>query len=70
MVCARSPSYSEGNIDRTAAQIMLYLTCIMISIVDLAHNGVFCATGWVSVDCDTSFSCCPLDLFQSFCIFL
>ena len=42
----------------------------MISIVDLAHNGVSCAKGWVSVDCDTSFSCRPLDLFQSFCIFL
>ena len=30
---------------------MLYLTCIMISSVDLAHYGVSRAKDWVSVDC-------------------
>ena len=33
---------------------MLYLTCTMISSVDLAHYGVSRATDWVSVDCGTS----------------
>ena len=32
---------------------MLYLTCIMISSVDLAHYAVFRAKDWVSVDCGT-----------------
>ena len=32
---------------------MLYLTCTMISSVDLAHFGVSCAKDWVSVDCGT-----------------
>ena len=31
--------------------IMLYLTCTMISSVDLAHYGVFRSKDWVSVDC-------------------
>ena len=30
---------------------MLYLTCTMISSVDLAHYGVSCVKDWVSVDC-------------------
>ena len=30
----------RGVIDRTGAQIMLYLTCTMICSVDLAHYGV------------------------------
>ena len=34
------PSFSEGIIDRTGAQTMLYLTCTMISSVGLAHYGV------------------------------
>ena len=35
---------------------MLYLTCTMISSVDLARNGVCVsrAKNWVSVDCGTS----------------
>ena len=33
---------------------MLYLSCTMISSVDLAHFGVSRAKDWVSVDCDTS----------------
>ena len=33
---------------------MLYLTCSMISNVDLAHYGVSRAKDWVSVDCGTS----------------
>ena len=32
---------------------MLYLTCTMISSVDLAHYGVSRAEDWVSVDCGT-----------------
>ena len=32
---------------------MLYLTCNMISSVDLAHYGVSRAKDWVSVDCGT-----------------
>ena len=42
------PSFSEGIIDRTGAQIMLYLTCTMISSVHRAHYGESCA-----VDCGT-----------------
>ena len=34
------PSFSEEIIDRTGAQTMLYLTCTMISSVDLAHYGI------------------------------
>ena len=33
---------------------MLYLTCTMISSVDLAHYGVSHAKDWVSVDCGTN----------------
>ena len=36
----RRDSFSEGTIDRTGAQTMLYLTCTMISNVDLAQYGV------------------------------
>ena len=32
---------------------MLYLTCTMISSVDLAHYGESHAKNWVSVDCGT-----------------
>ena len=34
---------------------MLYLTCTMISSVDLAHYGVSRAKDWVSVDCGTMY---------------
>ena len=47
------PSFSE-YINRTGAQTMLYLTCTMISSVDLACYGVPRAKNWVSVDCGTS----------------
>ena len=50
------PELSEGIIDRTAAQTMLYLICTMIFIVDLACFGVSCAKNLVSVDCVTSFN--------------
>ena len=40
MVCAPVRSLSEGIIDRTDAQTMLYLTCTAIPSVDLAHYGV------------------------------
>ena len=33
---------------------MLYLTCTMISSVDIAHYEVSHAKDWVSVDCGTS----------------
>ena len=49
-----TPSFSEGIIDRTGAQTMLYLTCTMISSVDLAHYGVSLAKYWVSMDCGTN----------------
>ena len=39
---------------------MLYLTCTMISRVDLAHHGVSCAKDWVSVDCGASGFCSNL----------
>ena len=32
---------------------MLYLTCTMMSSVDLAHYGVSRAKDWISVDCGT-----------------
>ena len=43
-------------IDRTGAQTMLYLTCTMISSVDLACYGVSRGKDWVSVDCGTKCS--------------
>ena len=36
-----SPSFSEGIIDRTVAQTMLYLTFTIMSSVELTHYGVF-----------------------------
>ena len=44
---------SDGIIDRTGTQTMLYLTCTIITSVDLAHYGVSRAKDWVSVDCGT-----------------
>ena len=44
MDCAPVRSFSEGIIDRTGAQTMLYLTCTTISSVDLAHYGVLRST--------------------------
>ena len=43
-----------GIIDRTGAQTMLYLTCTIISSVDLAHYRVSRAKDWVSMDCGTN----------------
>ena len=48
-----SPSFSEGIVDRTGAQTMLYLACTTISSVDLAQYGVSLAKDWVSVKCGT-----------------
>ena len=45
---------SSGIIDRTGAQIMLYLTCTTITSINLAHYGVSRAKDWVSVNCCTS----------------
>ena len=43
---------------------MLYLTCTMISSVDLAHYGVSLAKDWVSVDCGTiCHNCKPMFFF-------
>ena len=55
MVCApvrrdNPPSFSEGIIDLTGTQTMLYLTCTTITS---AHYGVSRAKDWVSVDCGT-----------------
>ena len=50
---ALARSFSEGIIDCTGAQSMLYLTCTMISSVDLAHYGLSRAKDWLSVDCGT-----------------
>ena len=36
---------------------MLYLTCTIISSIDLAHNRVSHAKDWVSVDCGTNQLC-------------
>ena len=47
------PSFSEGIIDRTGAQTILYLTCTTISSVDLAHYGISLAEDWVFGDCGT-----------------
>ena len=47
-------AFSEGIIDRTGTQTMLYLTCTTITSVDLAHYGVSRAKNWVYVDCGTS----------------
>ena len=33
---------------------MFYLTCTMISSVDLAHYGISLAKDWVSGDCGTT----------------
>ena len=48
------PSFSEGIIDRTGAQTMLYLTCTTITSINLAHYGVSRAKDWVSVKCGTT----------------
>ena len=45
---------SEGIIDRTGAQTMLYLTFTTINSVDLAHYGVFRSKDWISVDYGTT----------------
>ena len=45
---------SEGIIDRTGAQPMLYLTCTTITSINLAHYGVSRAKDWVSVKCGTN----------------
>ena len=42
---------SEGIIDRTGAQTMLYLTCTTITRVDLARYRVSRAKDWLSVNC-------------------
>ena len=58
IVCAPvrrdNTSFSEGIIDRTGAQTMLYLTCTTITNVDLAHYGVSRTKDWVSVNCGTN----------------
>ena len=57
MVCApvRSiiPSLKFGDYLRTGAQTMFYLTCTMITSVDLAHYGVSRAKDCVTMDCGT-----------------
>ena len=48
------PELLEEIIDRTGEQTMLYLTCTMISSLDLVHYGISRAKDWVSVDCGTN----------------
>ena len=48
-------SISEGIINRTGAQTMLYLTCTTISSVDLVQYGASLTKDWVSVECGTIF---------------
>ena len=45
--------FSEGIIDRTGVQTMLYLSCTRITNVDLAQYGVALAEDWISVECGT-----------------
>ena len=56
MVCA--PARSDDSralaiIDRTGAQVMLYLTCNLVSSVDLAQYEVSRAKDWVFLNCGT-----------------
>ena len=53
-VCKSFVRLYREIIDRTGAQTMLYLTCTMISSVNLARYGVTRAKDWVSVDYGTS----------------
>ena len=46
-------SLCEWIIDHTGAQTMLYLTCTIISSVDLAHYRVSRDKDWVSGHCST-----------------
>ena len=62
MVCAPAwrdnpRALARGIIDRIGAQTMPYLTCTMISSVDLAHYGISLAKDRVSGDCGTSSNC-------------
>ena len=57
-------SFSEGIIDHTAAQTMLYLPCPTISGVDLAHNDVSHANYGISVDYGTNKSFSSSIAFQ------
>ena len=50
MFCAPVRSLSKGIIDRIGAQTMLYLTCTMISCIDLANNAVPRAKDQIFVD--------------------
>ena len=51
MVCA--PVLRDNPRAIAGAQTMLYLTCTIITSVNLAHYGVSRAKYWVSVDCGT-----------------
>ena len=65
MVCAlirrdNPLAKAQGLSLHTGAQTMLYLTCTIISSVDLAHYGVSHTKDWVSVKCGTrqNRTCC------------
>ena len=56
------PELYRGDYRPTGAQTMLFLTCTIISSVDLAHYRVFHAKDRVSVDCDKSHNICFINL--------
>ena len=58
---------SSGIIDHTGAQTMLYLTCTMISSVDLAHYRVSRAKDRVSVHCGTITNSACINLYFMKC---
>ena len=56
------PELYQGDYRPTGAQTMLFLTCTIISSVDLAHYRVFHAKDRVPVDCDKSHNICFINL--------
>ena len=63
-----TPSFSEGIVDRTGAQTMLYLSCTMISNVDLAPYGLSRNKDWIYVDCGTSQYTVPFGSTEPTCM--
>ena len=69
MVCAsvrrdNPRTLARGLSLHTGAQIMLYLTCTMISSVNLACYGVSRAKDWACVDCGKS----AVIMYENMCV--